>query len=88
MDADLIDYDDTGDCVCPHCGGIGTVNCYCGGDQCYCENYVETECRICDGEGCVSDETFDRYQQRAAENAAKMKAIWDAATLSADPNRD
>jgi hypothetical protein len=37
--------------LCDRCGGMGLAVCYCGGDQCYCENYGEMECPQCDGEG-------------------------------------
>lgn len=33
------------------CQGLGTAECHCGGDQCYCENYGEMECPLCHGEG-------------------------------------
>lgn len=36
---------------CDRCQGTGTANCYCGGDQCYCQNYGEMECPTCHGEG-------------------------------------
>lgn len=36
---------------CDRCQGMGIANCYCGGDQCYCENYGEMECPRCGGEG-------------------------------------
>jgi len=36
---------------CDRCQGMGIAECYCGGDQCYCENYGEMECPRCGGEG-------------------------------------
>lgn len=36
---------------CDRCQGLGTADCHCGGDQCYCENAGEMECPQCDGEG-------------------------------------
>lgn len=36
---------------CDRCQGLGIADCYCGGDQCYCENNGEMECPQCDGEG-------------------------------------
>lgn len=36
---------------CDRCCGMGIANCYCGGDQCYCDNNGEMECPQCDGEG-------------------------------------
>ncbi len=39
------------------CGGTGSVNCYCGGDQCVCHNHGEIECP-----GCWDCEGFDDGQ--------------------------
>ena len=36
---------------CERCQGMGSVNCYCGGDLCVCENYGEADCPRCHGEG-------------------------------------
>lgn len=30
------------------CGGTGSINCYCGGDQCVCHWHEEIECEGCD----------------------------------------
>jgi hypothetical protein len=32
---------------CHRCNNTGYVNCYCGGDLCFCENQGETECPKC-----------------------------------------
>lgn len=50
------DYDDDRDLPdnsiwCDRCQGLGTAECYCGGDQCYCKNNGEMECPRCHGEG-------------------------------------
>ncbi len=29
------------------CGGLGTLNCYCGGDNCVCGNFGEAPCYGC-----------------------------------------
>lgn len=36
------------------CGGLGTLNCYCGGDLCVCHNHGEVECPGC--EDCEPDD--------------------------------
>ena len=36
------------------CGGLGFLNCYCGGDLCVCHHHGETECPGCDD--CDGDE--------------------------------
>jgi hypothetical protein len=38
-------YDDTGLDV--SCGGLGSLNCRCGGDQCVCHYHGETDCPGC-----------------------------------------
>jgi hypothetical protein len=35
------------------CGGTGTLQCYCGGDQCVCHHHGEIECDGC--EDCEFD---------------------------------
>lgn len=35
---------------CERCQGTGSVECYCGGDQCYCRNGGERDCPRCYGE--------------------------------------
>lgn len=39
-------FDDA--CLDEGCGGTGSLNCYCGGDQCVCHNHGEVECPGCD----------------------------------------
>ena len=34
---------------CSHCQNTGSVECYCGGDLCICDNYGEEPCPFCDG---------------------------------------
>lgn len=36
---------------CFHCQGMGTVECFCGGDLCVCLNYGERDCPVCHGDG-------------------------------------
>lgn len=33
---------------CTNCQNSGSVNCYCGGDQCFCENQGEIYCPYCE----------------------------------------
>ena len=35
---------------CDYCCGTGTLDCYCGGDLCICENNGEYECPHCYGD--------------------------------------
>jgi hypothetical protein len=42
-------FDDYADDYCYDCQNMGTVNCYCGGDLCICENYGEIPCPACWG---------------------------------------
>lgn len=71
------DYEDYDDGVpCPCCDGHGTVECYCGGDFCACENYGDRDCPLCHGECDVSEEVEKAYLKRRADNwAAWQKAI-------------
>ena len=39
-------YSDNG--LVEGCGGTGTVECLCGGDQCVCHNHGEVECDGCE----------------------------------------
>ena len=42
------DFEDDGaDFWCEACQNTGSVECYCGGDQCYCENGGEKPCPKC-----------------------------------------
>jgi hypothetical protein len=70
---------------CDRCQGSGIANCYCGGDQCYCENYGEMECPTCHGEGMFvptaafkaareqSSKWWREYQERLAAEEAEQK---------------
>lgn len=42
---------------CEHCQNTGSLDCYCGGDLCVCENNGEYECPYCHGD--VDDEYDD-----------------------------
>ena len=67
---------------CDRCQGLGTAECYCGGDQCYCENYGEMECPRCGGEGYwVPTEA----QKKAREaGAAFIREMWAKHPAQAD----
>lgn len=68
-------YDD--DLVpCPRCQGDGSVECYCGGDFCICENYGERDCPTCYGEGDVSEKREATYLEHQRQMHAAMKAAW------------
>ncbi len=41
------DEPDNEDAYCDTCQNTGTVECYCGGDMCVCENYGEEPCPDC-----------------------------------------
>jgi hypothetical protein len=38
------------------CGGTGSLNCYCGGDQCVCHFHGETDCPGC--EDCLDPDDY------------------------------
>lgn len=44
---------------CSTCQNTGSVDCYCGGDLCICENNGEEPCPECGGEGFFCDEIED-----------------------------
>lgn len=71
------DYDDYGDgsANCPHCGGLCEVPCYCGGDLCVCENNGYEECPVCQGDGVVSIEVYDRYLEKQRRNAEAFREV-------------
>lgn len=72
------DYDPDGardGVVCPRCMGGGTEDCHCGGDLCVCENYGEMDCRVCYGEGTVSEKRADQYDESRRQWFATMKAL-------------
>lgn len=64
--------------ICPHCGGLYDVPCYCGGDLCVCENHGDKTCPVCGGLGDVIGETYDRYMARQAEMKSLRKVLGDA----------
>jgi hypothetical protein len=65
---------------CDRCQGMGIANCYCGGDQCYCENYGEMECPRCHGEG------FYVPTPAQLKREAELRDV--LAKASATPNND
>lgn len=73
---DFYDYEELPEGAewCDRCQGLGTAECYCGGDQCYCENYGEMDCPRCHGEGYwVPTEA----QKRARiEEAVWLRKVW------------
>lgn len=69
-------FDDPSTAICPHCMGIGTVSCHCGGDQCYCENHGEAPCPVCWEEGEVTHERHDAYMDNLAKRNAEMARVW------------
>ena len=71
-------YDD-GSVPCPHCYGDGTVNCYCAGDFCICDNHGDATCYVCGGDGDVSEEREKRYLENQRKNAELMREIMAAA---------
>lgn len=66
FDDDYFDDDGEGP-PCPRCDGDGTVNCYCGGDFCVCENYGEKDCPLCHGEGVADPERAEKYLETERE---------------------
>lgn len=83
------DYEDFGGCEpCPKCNGDGTVDCYCCGDLCCCENYGEKTCGLCNGEGEVSQERAEKYLKRQREVHAAFQAGWTAAQSKKDTSNE
>ncbi len=81
LDQDEYEYDDDrdeplpeGSEWCDRCQGGGIANCYCGGDQCYCENYGEMECPTCHGAGWWVPTQAEIAQR--AELAELMRKVW------------
>ena len=80
-DYDDFDFIDDGHLVvCPRCNGDGSVNCYCGGDQCYCDNQGDAPCPICYEEGEVTNEVYEWYIQRQRDSHVFMKEIFNKIT--------
>lgn len=67
-------FDDGEWCQCPRCMGSGSVDCHCGGDQCYCENHGDAPCPVCGGDGEVTVEREQRYLKAEAKAHREMKA--------------
>ena len=77
MDEECDDFDFMPDesAVCPKCMGMCSVDCYCGGDLCVCDNYGEMDCPLCNGEGEVSNALYESYlesRRKAHEAFAKV----------------
>ncbi|HKJ60616.1 MAG TPA: hypothetical protein VKA94_01280 [Hyphomicrobiales bacterium] len=73
-------YDDDGEGPpCPRCDGDGIVNCYCGGDQCFCENHGEKDCPLCYGEGVADPARAEKYLESEREMMAVMRKAWKEA---------
>lgn len=49
--------DDRG--YCDHCNNTGSIDCYCGGDLCICDNNGEKPCPHCEGDGTLIDAEDD-----------------------------
>ncbi|MGV3580030.1 hypothetical protein [Brevundimonas sp.] len=78
------DFYDEGGVVCPKCMGDRTVDCYCGGDLCFCENYGERDCPVCHGEGEVSEAREETY----FESQRRMHAAFQSAMRQSDEKID
>jgi hypothetical protein len=72
---DLDFYDEAEMFPCPHCSGFGTVDCHCGGDLCVCENYGEAVCKVCHGEGEVTEDRYDLYEEAQRRNHQSLAAL-------------
>ena len=51
------------------CGGTGTLECLCGGDQCVCHNHGEVECPGCEDCDYQDDDYDDDYDIEDADDA-------------------
>lgn len=65
-----LDYDETEMAICPHCMGLGTVECRCGGDLCVCDNYGDRDylARLDD------DGTRDQRQHRRPDDPRGVRS--------------
>lgn len=75
-------------CLGDSCGGTGSVDCFCGGDQCVCHNHGETDCPGCPdcehndgydyGDDWTEDDPWDDpdYRQRQFEISAQERQMW------------
>lgn len=70
------DYDECDQPQCPHCMGLMEVDCHCGGDLCVCENWGYMPCPVCHGDGFVSEERYERYEENMRKQAALMRSAW------------
>lgn len=75
-------YDDDEFVTCPRCMGGGSVDCHCGGDQCYCTNQGERPCPLCHEQGEVLEEVYERYLEREREMHEALRKVWNACRLS------
>lgn len=82
-DYEYEDFDDGP--PCPRCDGQRTVNCYCGGDFCICENYGERDCPLCFGEGVADPKRAEKYLENEREMMAVMRKAWDEAEAKKKP---
>ncbi len=73
------EYDEAEFVTCPRCSGFGTVDCHCGGDQCFCDNHGDAPCLVCYEEGEVTTERWDQYMEAQRQHMAEMQRVWDAA---------
>lgn len=68
-------YDDDG-VTCPRCMGDGTVNCYCAGDFCICDNFGDADCPVCHTEGTVTPEREAGYFKSLAEQRELLRELF------------
>jgi len=47
---------------CDTCQNTGSVDCYCGGDLCVCENHGEMLCPSCGGQPLPDDDDDGWYE--------------------------
>lgn len=84
---DIDDYDESEACACPRCMGMCSINCYCGGDQCYCDNQGDMDCPTCEARGEVSEKVYEAYLKREREMMAAFHG-WPAGGTPAAPAVD
>lgn len=76
MTDDFDTYDDHELFSCPHCSGFGSVECHCGGDLCVCDNYGEEMCPVCFGEGEITEDRYDRYEESRRKHFAALAHLF------------
>lgn len=52
------------------CGGTGSVNCFCGGDQCVCHHHGELECDGC--EDCEFGDGQEEWDEIVADDGGEV----------------